>query len=288
MSSKSLLIFAILIYAKLNLASELCRSDNGYMTILNGTKIISNLKEEHGNNTILVDLDSEFDFTCHNNKLGKSAQILFGSEDSSNRLKNNSSVSRVLKNSSLTKNFVGTNSDPISINCEGVCQIEFIVLFNARSFCEDNSTDWDSKLDKIEEGISELFGTRSEVFDPRIGSFMTPMGPVIKTYKVIEPPNLICDTSETLFGLSPCFEELNSKEPPIEVIIEIKVQDGTYFENIYIKEQYWPPLTTISIEDNSSVPTWVIIICIALALAVIAIFYSTFQNLRFKAPGLEP
>ena len=291
MSSKSLLIFAALIYAKHNLASELCRSDNGYMTILNRTKIISNLIKGHGNNTILVDLDSEFDFTCHNNKLGKSAQILFGSEDSSNRLKNNSSVSRVLKNSSLTKNFVGTNSDPISINCEGVCQIEFIVLFNARSFCEDNSTDWDSKLDKIEEGISELFGTRSEVFDPRIGSFMTPMGPVIKTYKVIEPPNLICDTSETLFGLSPCFEELNSKEPPIEVIIEIEVQD---FEKIYIKEQYWPPKinTTVTeintLGDNSSVPTWVIIICIALSLAVIAIFYSTFQNLRFKAPGLEP
>ena len=294
MSSKSLFIFTVLIYAKHNLASELCRSDDGYMTILNRTKIFSNLIKEHGNNTILVDQGSEFDFTCHNNKSGKSAQILFGSEDSSNRLKNNSSVSRVLKNSSLTKNFVGTNSDPISINCEGVCQIEFIVLFNAGSFCEDNSTDWDCRLDKIEEGISEVFGTTSEKFDPRSASFMTPIGPVIKTYKVIEPPNLICDTSETLFGLKPCFEELNSKEPPIEVIIEIEVRNGTYFEKIYIKEQYWPPeinttVTVINpIGDNSSIPTWVIIICIALSLAVIAIFYSTFQNLRFKAPGLEP
>ena len=140
MSSKSLFIFTVLIYAKHNLASELCRSDDGYMTILNRTKIFSNLIKEHGNNTILVDQGSEFNFTCHDNKSGKSAQILFGSEDSSNHLKNNSSVSRVLKNSSLTKNFVGTNSDPISINCEGVCQIEFIVLFNAGSFCEDNST----------------------------------------------------------------------------------------------------------------------------------------------------
>ena len=287
MSSKSLLIFAVLIYAKHNLASELCSSDNGYMTILNRTKIISNLIKEHGNNTILVDQGSEFDFTCHNNKSGKSAQILFGSEDSSNRLKNNSSVSRVLKNYSLTENFIGTNSNPISINCEGVCQIEFIVLFNTGSFCEDNSTDWDCGLDKIEEEIGE-------VFDKIPGTARFPIGPVIKTYKVIEPPNLICDTSETLFGLGPCFVELNLKEPPIEVIIEIEVQNGTYFEKIYIKEQYWPPIinTTVTvintIGDNSSIPTWVIIICIALSLAVIAILYSTFQNLRFKAPGLEP
>ena len=67
------------------------------------------------------------------------------------------------------------------------------------------------------------------------------MGPVIKTYKFIKPSNLKCDSSETLFGLSSCFDELNLKEPPIEVIIEIKVQDG---ETIYIKEQYWPPMTT--------------------------------------------
>ena len=161
-----------------------------------------------------------------------------------------------------------------------MCQIDFIVLSNAGSFCENNSTDWNCTLDKIEEDISEIFDTRSEIVDTRTGIFRIP---VIKTYKVIKPSNLKCDSSETLFGLSSCFDELNLKEPPIEVIIEIKVQDG---ETIYIKEQYWPPMTTNSIEDNSSVPTWVIIICIALALAVIAIFYSTFENLRFKAPGL--
>ena len=182
----------------------------------------------------------------------------------------------------MTKNSIGSNTKPFSINCDGVCQIDFIVLSNAGSFCENNSTDWNCTLDKIEEDISEIFDTRF---------IRIPMGPVIKTYKVIEPPNLNCDSSKTLFGLSSCFDELNLKEPPIEVIIEIDVQNGTYFEKIYIKEQYWPPIinTTIVInQENSSIPTWVIIICIALSLAVIAIFYSTFQNLRFKAPGLEP
>ena len=254
MSTNILLIFAILIYAMPSLANELCRNGTGYLSMLNQTKIISNFTNENGNITILVDQDSEFNFTCHNN--------------------NNSNKTKIL--------FVSENPDPFLVKCDGVCQVNIfkVVLLDAGSVCENNSTDWNCSVDKMEEIISESFNTESSMFTNRM-----PMGPVIKTYKVIKPPNLNCDSSETLFGLSSCFDELNLKEAPIEVLIEIKIQDG---ETIYIKEQYWPPMTTNSIEDNSSVPTWVIIICIALALAVIAIFYSTFQNLRFKAPGLEP
>ena len=252
MSTSILLIFAILIYARHNSANELCRNGNGYLSMLNQTKIISNFTNENGNITILVDQDSEFNFTCHNNKNINNTKILFGSE----------------------------NTKPFLVKCDGVCQVNIfkVVLLGAGSVCENNSTDWNCTVDKIEENISKVFNTK-------FISIRTPMGPVIKTYKVIKPSNLNCDSSETLFGLISCFDELNLKEPPIEVIIEIKVQDG---ETIYIKEQYWPPMTANSVEDNSSVPTWVIIICIALALAVIAIFYSTFQNLRFKTPGLEP
>ena len=112
--------------------------------------------------------------------------------------------------------------------------------------------------------------------------------PITKTYKIIQPSNLICDTSTSLFGLRSCFEELDSENPPIEVVIEIEVQNGTHFEKIYIKEQYWPPIINNNNQDNPSIPTWVIIICTALALAVIAIIYSAFQNLRWKSPGLEP
>ena len=86
MLSKSLLIFSILIYARHNLASELCRSGNGSMTMSNKTKILSSFTNEHGNNTILVDQESEFNFTCHNDQSGNSANILFGSEDSISHL----------------------------------------------------------------------------------------------------------------------------------------------------------------------------------------------------------
>ena len=74
----------------------------------------------------------------------------------SNSLENKTSVSRVLKrNSDLTENPIGTNTEPIYINCDKVCQIDFIIiLFDAGSFCENNSTDWDCGLDKLEENIS--------------------------------------------------------------------------------------------------------------------------------------
>ena len=82
MSSKILLIFAILNNARHSLANELlCRSGNGSMSMSNNTKILSKMRNKYGNNTILVDQGSEFNFTCHNNQSG-SAKILFGSEDS--------------------------------------------------------------------------------------------------------------------------------------------------------------------------------------------------------------
>ena len=141
MSSKITLFLTTLIYARPNLASELCRGGNGYMSMSNKTRIVSNFTNENGNNKILVDKDSEFTYTCHNNQDAYNTKILFGSENPIDQPGNESPVSRVLKSSSLTENPMGTNTEPFSIKCEGVCQISFItVLFNAGSFCENNST----------------------------------------------------------------------------------------------------------------------------------------------------
>ena len=82
MSTKILLIFAILNYAKRSLANELlCKSGNGTMSISNKTKIISNFTNKHGNIIILADQGSEFNFTCHNNQNAINTNILFGSEN---------------------------------------------------------------------------------------------------------------------------------------------------------------------------------------------------------------
>ena len=112
MSTNILLIFAILIYARHNSANELCRNGNGYLSMLNQTKIISNFTNENGNITILVDQDSEFNFTCHNNKNINNTKILFGSE----------------------------NTKPFLVKCDGVCQVNIfkVVLLGAGSVCENN------------------------------------------------------------------------------------------------------------------------------------------------------
>ena len=101
MSTNILLIFVILIYAMPSLANELCRNGTGYLSMLNQTKIISNFTNENGNITILVDQDSEFNFTCHNN--------------------NNSNKTKIL--------FVSENPDPFLVKCDGVCQVNIFKLF---------------------------------------------------------------------------------------------------------------------------------------------------------------
>ena len=191
-----------------------------------------------------------------------------------------SPVSRVLRSSSLEQNYIGSNTKPYLVNCDGVCQVDFLmVLFDSGLMCNNRSKKWDCRLNELEKKLNGKT-------DPTIMRM-----PITKSYGIIQPPNLNCDAFGSLLGLSSCLEQSNLENPPIEVIIEIKVQNG---ESIYIKEQYWPPIinTTITVintvEDNASVPTWVIIICIALSLAVIAIIYSAFQNLRWKSPGLEP
>ena len=57
-----------------SLANELCRNGTGYLSMLNKDKVISNFTNENGNITVLVDQDSEFNFTCHNNQNAKNAK----------------------------------------------------------------------------------------------------------------------------------------------------------------------------------------------------------------------
>ena len=88
---------------------------------------------------------------------------MFGFESPNDEPGNASPVSRVLeKNSSLTKNPFGTNTEPFLINCDGVCQIDFIVvLLDSSSFCKNNSTDWNCRLIGLEEDITKIFNTSS-------------------------------------------------------------------------------------------------------------------------------
>ena len=124
MSTNILLIFAILIYG--SLANELCRNGTGYLSMLNQTKIISNFTNENGNITILVDQDSEFNFTCHNN--------------------NNSNKTKIL--------FVSENPDPFLVKCDGVCQVNFfMVLLDSGSICNNSSKRLDCQLKEVKRKI---------------------------------------------------------------------------------------------------------------------------------------
>ena len=154
MSTNILLIFAILIYARHNSANELCRNGKGYLSMSNKTKIISNFRNENGNITVLVDQDSEFNFTCHNNQNAKNAKILFGSENLSYQPENNSTVSRVLNSSELEQNSIGSNTKPFLVKCDGVCQVNFfMVLLDSGSICNNSSKRLDCQLKEVKRKI---------------------------------------------------------------------------------------------------------------------------------------
>ena len=156
MSSKILLIFAILNYARHSLSNELlCRSGIGSMTISNQTKIISSFTNKHGNNTIIVDQGSEFNFTCHTHKNTNNSKILFGSENPSDEPGYESPVSRVLRRYDLTENSIGSNTKPLLVHCDGVCQVDFLmVLSDNYSMCNNTSKNWECRIIELEKKLT--------------------------------------------------------------------------------------------------------------------------------------
>jgi len=152
------LIFGIFLSA--TQTSEICKSDSGKMTISEETNILAVFKGEYGHNTILVkekNLDEEFNFTCHNYGNTKNTNIVFGIENSNSSEKY--PASRVLKNSDLEGNNVGTNTKPYPVKCENICQVNFIVTyFDTSTLCnENNSENWNCGIKEMEEELNLNF-----------------------------------------------------------------------------------------------------------------------------------
>ena len=139
---------------------ELC---SGFMSILDKTKILSNFTNGNGSNTILVDEDSEFNFTCHNNQNINNAKILFGFENPSDQPGYESPASRVLNSSELQDNSIGSNTKPFLIKCDGVCKINFfMVLLDSGSMCNNSSKRLDCQLKEVKRKILSRKGSPLE------------------------------------------------------------------------------------------------------------------------------
>ena len=97
-----------------SLSHELCKSENGYMTLSKKSNILSRFKNENGTNTIFIDtnqdssFNEEFNFTCHKN--------------------NEIAAKHVLKTADLPWNDLATNTIPHSVNCKDICEVTIILI----------------------------------------------------------------------------------------------------------------------------------------------------------------
>ena len=126
------LIAFILIHT--SLPHKICKGNNGYMMLSEDSKILTEFDDESGLKTILVDAESEawqnqeFNFSCYNVQNGSNAKVIFGSENAI--VGQESPAIRILKNNYLELNTRFTNTVPISIKCESICQVTFIGGFH--------------------------------------------------------------------------------------------------------------------------------------------------------------
>ena len=184
---------------------------------------IAILKGEYGHNTILVkekNLEEEFNFTCHNYGSTKNTNILFGIENSNSTEK--FPATRVLKNSDLEANNVGTNTKPYPVQCKNVCQVNFIVIyFDTSTLCnETNSENWNCGIKEMEEELNFNFRAM-------------PGEKIVKTYSVYHPnklpPFTKCEennTDSSFLGINSCIKVLNNfnfdpEISPVEIVIEM-------------------------------------------------------------------
>jgi len=125
-----------------SLSHELCKTENGYMTLSEKSNILSSFKNENATNTIFIDLNrnsksnEEFNFICHRHD-----EIV---------------AKHVLKTADLQWNDLFTNKLPHSVNCDDLCEVIVILVeFDATSLCNDreNVENWKCGLDLLDKEL---------------------------------------------------------------------------------------------------------------------------------------
>ena len=126
-----------------SLSHELCKSENGYMTLSEKINILSRFKNENGTTTIFIDtnqdsrLNEELNFTCHKD--------------------NDIAAKQVLKTVDLPWNDLVTNTLPHYVKCKDICEVVIILIeFDATILCDDieNEKNWECGLDKLDKELA--------------------------------------------------------------------------------------------------------------------------------------
>ena len=291
------LIIATLVSASDSLPYELCKSDDGELTLSEKTKILTRFKDGNDTETILIeankdlegsaDLQEIFTFTCHSTRSPNVTEITYADTQAHEIEKVSVGKNPFhLKTVNLDMNTISTNTNPIYVKCEAVCEVVFIVVeVNLTSFCnETNVKAWNCGLDQLEEKLAPL-------------SFRSGSGDSLETYGIRnpigeQPPFLQCkdvnDTNYTYLGIESCYEVLNQLnlekgwvpiDLPYVATIEVRsIQkrslDQTIVEKSYVYKEFWlkPKGVGYTLDTSQTSMTVISVLFVALAIAIVVYF----------------
>jgi hypothetical protein len=277
------LIIATLVSA--SLPHELCKSDDGKLTLSEKTKILTKFKDESETETILIEVDQElslqeiFTFTCQSTKSPKGTEIT----------NNTYEIAKVsvgknpyhLKNGDLSINGISTNTKPIYVKCEAVCEVVFIAVeVNLTSFCnESNVKDWNCGLDQLEEKLAPVYLRSSGFGSSETYGIRNPMGE--------QPPFLQCkdvnDTNYTYLGIESCYEVLNQLnlekgwvpiDLPYVATIEVRSVQKRSVEKSYVYKEFWlkPKGVGYTLDTSQTSTTIISVLVVVLIIVIVAYF----------------
>ena len=154
-----LFILGIVVKSSDSSPNELCKSENGFMSLLDESKILSRSKNEKGNTTIFITpdhnkgLDETFTFICHKNENISDTKIIFESDINHESAHKSPAVLDFID---LAINEFGTNTLPYSIKCKDVCEVIVIVIeFNATVLCDEKEPKrWNCGLDQLDKQLT--------------------------------------------------------------------------------------------------------------------------------------
>ena len=277
-------VIATLVRASDSLPHELCKSANGKLTLSEKTKILTKFKDDNGTETILIIMDQDlswrenFTFICHSTKNPMETEITNGTHEITKL-----SVGQTpyhLMSLHLAMNPISTNTNPIYVKCEAVCEVVFIaVQTNLTSFCnKTNIKDWNCGLDLLDEELAPPY-FRSGSVDP------------LKTFGIRnpisdQPPFFNCDVNDTnhsFLGIESCYEVLNQlnlekdwvpSSLPYLATIEVRSIKKRSIEKSYVYKEFWfkPEGVEYTLDTSQTSTTVISVLFVALAIATVVYF----------------
>ena len=276
---------------------ELCKSENGSMTLSDKTDILSKFKNENGTETIFINanqelsLDEKFLFTCHKINNENDTKISIGSENV-NSVPGQPNLAVIeIPILDLSINDFGTNTEPIYVKCGDVCEVIFIVVeFDASFLChnENDTKNWDCGLDKLDDELAPV-GHRSSDGSDVVENIKRNFR--IKNPTSEEPAFLSCDGNDkangSFFDIDFCLHELEKlqkkkiwypKEIPYHALIEVQNREKRSVL-FYMKKKYWPAESPVPNESLIN-PVLISTVCILVILVLIGATVYSYKKRR--------